>query len=206
MSEKSRITFASVNQAKLPFNLVLQGNEGTPAGTIKIDKELVTFEGNFDESAQVFIEHLARRWSQQWREHVAEMVLALTNIARPEDGNRIQRFIINVRELEQSLDMQTRMIKLADLLDNTSSIVSRDPEFSAIYLAEKDLMLDVLFDGKEIGADAGVVEYLEKKGIEHSLLINARAMVKKGIASLQPVHTKRYEKHKALIWGAWEAA
>ncbi|WP_260473273.1 hypothetical protein [Enterobacter ludwigii] len=102
--------------------------------------------------------------------------------------------------------MQTRMIKLADLLDNTSSIVSRDPEFSAIYLAEKDLMLDVLFDGKEIGADAGVVEYLEKKGIEHSLLINARAMVKKGIASLQPVHTKRYEKHKALIWGAWEAA
>ncbi|UYW75842.1 hypothetical protein OFY05_23370 (plasmid) [Pseudocitrobacter faecalis] len=44
MSEKSRITFASVNQAKLPFNLVLQGNAGTPAGTIKIDKELVTFE------------------------------------------------------------------------------------------------------------------------------------------------------------------
>ena len=68
MSEKSRITFASVEQAKLPFNLVLQGNEGTPAGTIKIDKELVTFEGNFDESAQVFIEHLARRWSQQWRD------------------------------------------------------------------------------------------------------------------------------------------
>lgn len=34
-------------------------------------------------------------------EHVAEMVLALTNIARPEDGNRIQRFIINVRELVQ---------------------------------------------------------------------------------------------------------
>lgn len=25
MSEKSRITFASVDQAKLPFNLVLQG-------------------------------------------------------------------------------------------------------------------------------------------------------------------------------------
>lgn len=24
--------------------------------------------GNFDESAQVFIDHLARRWSQQWRD------------------------------------------------------------------------------------------------------------------------------------------
>lgn len=31
MSEKSRITFASVDQAKLPFNLVLQGNAGAPA-------------------------------------------------------------------------------------------------------------------------------------------------------------------------------
>ncbi|MCM2759473.1 AAA family ATPase [Escherichia coli] len=155
-----------------------------------------------DEDTHVTIEMVREHFG----ERVAEMVLALTNIARPEDGNRIQRFIINVRELQQSLDMQTRMIKLADLLDNTSSIVSRDPEFSAIYLAEKELMLAVLFDGKEIGADAGVVEYLEKKGIEHSLLINARAMVTKGIASLQPVHTKRYEKHKALIWNAWEAA
>lgn len=138
-------------------------------------------------------------------ERVAEMVLTLTNSARPEDGNRIQRFIINVRELEQSLDMQTRMIKLADLLDNTSTVVSRDPDFSAIYLAEKELMLAVLFDGKEIGPDAGVVEYLEKKGIEHSLLINVREMVKKGIVNLHPVHARRYENHKAQIWSAWEA-
>lgn len=28
----------------------------------------MTFEGNFDESAQIFIDHLARRWSQQWRD------------------------------------------------------------------------------------------------------------------------------------------
>ena len=139
-------------------------------------------------------------------ERVAEMVQALTNIARPEDGNRIQRFIINVRELEQNLDMQTRMIKLADLLDNTSSIVSRDPEFSAIYLAEKELMLDVLCNGKEIGANADVVEYMERIGIEHPLLLSAKAKVTEGIALLKPVHIKRYEKHKSLIWSAWEAA
>lgn len=139
-------------------------------------------------------------------ERVAEMVQALTNIARPEDGNRIQRFIINVRELEQNLDMQTRMIKLADLLDNTSSIVSRDPEFSAIYLAEKELMLDVLFNGKEIGANADVVEYMERIGIEHPLLLSAMAKVTEGIALLKPVNIKRYEKHKSLIWSAWEAA
>ncbi|RFC15876.1 GTP pyrophosphokinase [Klebsiella pneumoniae] len=143
---------------------------------------------------------------EHFGERVAEMVLALTNIAKPEDGNRVQRFVINVLELSQSLDMQTRMIKLADLLDNTSSIVDRDPEFSAIYLAEKELMLKVLFENKEIGADERVVDLLEKKGIEHALLIKARDVVVEGIASLQPVHMKRFEKHKALIWGAWESA
>lgn len=44
---------------------------------------------------------------EHFGEHVAEMVLALTNIARPEDGNRIQRFIINVRELEQTPNTNT---------------------------------------------------------------------------------------------------
>ncbi|ECX2270217.1 HD domain-containing protein [Salmonella enterica subsp. enterica serovar Newport] len=166
-----------------------------------IDMQIAALLHDVVEDTKVTIEMVREHFGDR----VAEMVLALTNVARPEDGNRIQRFIINVRELEQSLDMQTRVIKLADLLDNTSSIVSRDPEFSAIYLAEKELMLAVLFMGKEIGSDAGVVEYLEKKGMEHTLLTNARTMVTAGIASLQPVHAKRYEKHKTLIWNAWEA-
>ena len=67
------------------------------------------------------------------------------------DSGRCRRIDAVGSPGEMDLDMQTRMIKLADLLDNTSSIVSRDPEFSAIYLAEKELMLAVLFDGKEIG-------------------------------------------------------
>ncbi|CAI6214456.1 hypothetical protein DJICPGNB_26055 [Escherichia coli] len=62
--------------------------------------------------------------------------------------------------------MQTRMIKLADLLDNTSSIVSRDPEFSAIYLAEKELMLDVHAGRNSVHADV-VSTWRGMESIEH---------------------------------------
>lgn len=134
---------------------------------------------------------------------VAEMVLALTNVAKPDEGDRIARFIINIRELQKSLDMQTRMIKLADLLDNLSTITMRDPNFSAIYLAEKEFMLEILFNGMEIGPDAGVVEYLENKGLEHALLVNVRSVVNNGISGLQPEHKKRYESHKEMIWHSW---
>ncbi|MDV5598710.1 HD domain-containing protein [Klebsiella pneumoniae] len=40
---------------------------------------------------------------EHFGERVAEMVLALTNIAKPEDGNRVQRFVINVLELSTTL-------------------------------------------------------------------------------------------------------
>lgn len=40
-----------------------------------------------------------------------------------------------------------KTIKLADLIDNTRSIVERDPKFAQIYLAEKALLLEVLREG-----------------------------------------------------------
>ncbi|HET8688145.1 MAG TPA: hypothetical protein VFM18_16035, partial [Methanosarcina sp.] len=42
---------------------------------------------------------------------------------------------------------QAKTIKLADLIDNTSSIVEHDKDFAKIYLAEKKLLLEVLHDG-----------------------------------------------------------
>ena len=38
-------------------------------------------------------------------------------------------------------------IKLADLIDNTGSIVSRDPKFAIIYMTEKKALLEVLVHG-----------------------------------------------------------
>ncbi|AXD22225.1 TPA: hypothetical protein P5L65_003981 [Salmonella enterica subsp. enterica serovar Concord] len=58
---------ASASVADTPFNLVLQGNSNKQVGKITIDKDKVTFTGEFDSAAQVFVEHIAKRWSQQWR-------------------------------------------------------------------------------------------------------------------------------------------
>ncbi|MDH8029954.1 guanosine polyphosphate pyrophosphohydrolase, partial [Klebsiella pneumoniae] len=77
-------------------------------------------------------------------DRVAEMVDALSNKAKKKDGNRETRFFINVKALRERLDMQSRVIKLADLIHNTQSITRYDQKFAAQYLAEKAFMLRVL--------------------------------------------------------------
>jgi hypothetical protein len=58
-------------------------------------------------------------------------------------GNRAER---KVREKDRlakiSADAQT--IKVADLIDNTKSIVERDPGFAKVYLKEKAAVLAVM--------------------------------------------------------------
>ncbi|EED8459612.1 hypothetical protein A3458_004360 [Salmonella enterica subsp. enterica serovar Thompson] len=58
---------ASASMAETPFNIVFQGNSNKQVGKITIDKDKVTFTGDFDPAAQVFVEHIAKRWSQQWK-------------------------------------------------------------------------------------------------------------------------------------------
>jgi hypothetical protein len=53
-----------------PFRFCLQGNNPTAVGTIIVDKGKVSFEGDADESALIFIEYLVRRTvssGQSWR-------------------------------------------------------------------------------------------------------------------------------------------
>ena len=77
---------------------------------------------------------------------VASLVEQLTDISRPEDGNRRHRKAID-REHTAKANAQAKTIKLADLIDNTRNIVERDPDFAKVYLAEKVLLLDVLREG-----------------------------------------------------------
>ncbi|MDN8601883.1 hypothetical protein Q0A17_21085 [Citrobacter sp. S2-9] len=58
---------ASASLADTPFNIVFQGNSNKQVGKIVIDKDKVTFSGDFDSAAQVFVEHIAKHWSQQWK-------------------------------------------------------------------------------------------------------------------------------------------
>lgn len=77
---------------------------------------------------------------------VAEFVAGLTDVSKPEDGNRQQRKAIDrAHTAAQSPDCQT--IKLADLISNTSSIARHDPDFARVYLLEKHALLKVLVGG-----------------------------------------------------------
>lgn len=74
---------------------------------------------------------------------VAELVEWLTDKSRPSDGSRAARKAID-RAHSAAAPAAAQTIKLADLIDNTSSIVSHDPDFAKVYLKEKAALLDVM--------------------------------------------------------------
>jgi hypothetical protein len=70
----------------------------------------------------------------------------LTDVSRPEDGNRAARKAIDLAHTAKA-SPAAKTIKLADLIDNTRSIVERDPDFAKVYLQEKARLLEVLQEG-----------------------------------------------------------
>lgn len=74
--------------------------------------------------------------------NVFDMVVQLTDVDLSV-GNRALRKSLDRNRLEHA-DARVQTIKVADLIDNTSSIVEHDPKFARVYLGEKRLLLDVL--------------------------------------------------------------
>lgn len=77
---------------------------------------------------------------------VARLVDELTNIAIATDGNRAERVRINAEHLAKA-SPEAHTIKLADILDNTGSIVEHDPRFAVVYLKENLALLPMLNRG-----------------------------------------------------------
>ena len=73
---------------------------------------------------------------------VAQMVLDLTEREYP-DHNRAGRKHMECTRLSR-VSAPSQTIKVADLIDNTKSIVEEDKAFAPIYLAEKIALLKVL--------------------------------------------------------------
>lgn len=77
---------------------------------------------------------------------VLYLVQCLTHTTKPEDGVRAERMAIERARLADA-PSEAKTIKLADLIDNTSTIVARDPGFARIYMPEKRLLLDEALRG-----------------------------------------------------------
>jgi (p)ppGpp synthase/HD superfamily hydrolase len=74
---------------------------------------------------------------------VAEYVYYLTDIAKPEDGNRAARKKID-REHNASGPKEVHTIKMADLISNSRSIFEHDPNFAKVYVKEKIALMELL--------------------------------------------------------------
>lgn len=74
---------------------------------------------------------------------VADLVLWLTDVSTPEDGNRSTRKALD-RQHSAAAPAAAQTIKVADLISNTRTIVEFDPGFAKTYLEEKRLLLEVL--------------------------------------------------------------
>ena len=74
---------------------------------------------------------------------VAQLVEELTDVSKPEDGNRAFRKGLD-RDHSPQASAQGQTIKIADLLDNTKSITEHDEHFAKVYMKEKALLLQIL--------------------------------------------------------------
>jgi len=77
---------------------------------------------------------------------VADLVGWLTDVSRPEHGNRAKR-----KELDRlhtaAAPAEAQTVKLADLISNTKSIMTHDEKFAKTYLEEKRLLLAMMHKG-----------------------------------------------------------
>ena len=93
----------------------------------------------------------------EFGQRVERGVFALTDTPTVEGGpNRKERKKMD-RERIAKTEGWIQTIKVADMIDNTSSIVENDPNFAKVYLEEKRLLMKVLKD-----ADPSLKEDAEK--------------------------------------------
>lgn len=86
---------------------------------------------------------------EEFGEAVAGLVGWLTDVSRPEQGNRATRKAID-RAHTAMAPAEAQTVKLADLISNTRTIVEHDANFARVYLEEKRLLLDVLTKGDPV--------------------------------------------------------
>lgn len=79
---------------------------------------------------------------------VADIVRELTNATTLEFGNRAKRKAFERDRLARVSDA-AQTVKLADLIDNSHSIIKYDPNFAKVFMREMAALLDVLVRGDE---------------------------------------------------------
>lgn len=82
----------------------------------------------------------------EFGDEVATLVGWLTDVSRPDHGNRAARKAVD-RAHTAAAPAEAQTVKLCDLLSNTRSIMEHDEKFARTYLEEKRLLLEVMTKG-----------------------------------------------------------
>lgn len=77
--------------------------------------------------------------------NTSDLILEVTDVSKPEDGNRATRKWLDRQHLAKA-SYWAQNIKLCDLIDNCRTIVKHDKHFARVYLKEKRALLEVLND------------------------------------------------------------
>lgn len=85
---------------------------------------------------------------EEFPEDVVNLVLEVTDVSTKLDGNRAKRKATD-REHMKGCSSMAASLKLADMIDNSISITQFDPDFSVVYMREKELLLPYLSHGNQ---------------------------------------------------------
>lgn len=103
---------------------------------------------------------------------VEQGIRYLTDVYTAEDYPTLNRKARKAAEAARlaTIPPTLKVVKLADLIDNTFSIVEHDPKFAKVYLAEKAVLVEALLAGEtylpllHLGARAGLQLELAARG------------------------------------------
>lgn len=99
--------------------------------------------------------------SQRFGNKVAAFVNWLTHVD-PQDGEpRVARKARD-RDRLRMAPPEVKTVKLADMIDNSTSIIKYDPKFARVFMGEMRLLLEVLGDG-----DPGLYAQAEKIVVDY---------------------------------------
>lgn len=85
---------------------------------------------------------------REFSDPIPNYVDMLTDISKPEDGNRKVRKEKDRQHLKKAAP-KAKTVKLADMIHNSKSIRDEDPGFARVYLREMRALLKVLKEGDE---------------------------------------------------------
>lgn len=97
-------------------------------------------------------------------ERVANLVVEVSAVSKPEDGNRERRKLIDRQHYAQA-SPGGQTIKLADMIHNSVTLPSLDPSFARTYMPEQRELVKVLTKGHlrlQTRATEIIDEYFEK--------------------------------------------